>query len=241
MTKIKKKILLVEDEAHLARGLKFNLEREGYQVTIADNGISALETLERSQFDMMILDLMLPKVGGIEVTQRIRATNFRFPILMLTAKSTAEDRALGLEVGADDYLTKPFHLPELLLRVRGIMRRWEWYKEPGDEKGTFKFSNMWIDFATGKAKGVKKEFFLTHREAEVMKLLTEKNDGVVSREELLEKVWGYNPDTETRTLDNFIVRLRKYFEANPKKPRHILTIREKGYRFIAAPNKSLGM
>tara|TARA_B100000686_G_C16754136_1_gene954364 strand:- start:1068 stop:1781 length:714 start_codon:yes stop_codon:yes gene_type:complete len=235
MNKDKKKILLVEDEAHLARGLKFNLEREGYNVTIVDNGALALETLDNCDFDLMILDLMLPKVGGIEVTRRIRQTNFRFPILMLTAKSTAEDRALGLEVGADDYLTKPFHLPELLLRVRGIMRRWDWYKGTGGGERIFRFSDMWIDFTTGKAKGVKKEFFLTHREAEVIKLLVEKNGGVVSREELLEKVWGYNPDTETRTLDNFVVRLRKYFELNPKRPRHILTIREKGYRFLAEP------
>ena len=233
MLKTKKKILLVEDEAHLARGLKFNLECEDYDVTIVDNGLSALETLEQGEFDMMILDLMLPKMGGIEVTRRIRATNFRFPILMLTAKSTAEDRALGLEVGADDYLIKPFHLPELLLRVRGIIRRWEWYKEPENGERTFKFADMWIDFLTGKAKGVKKEFFLTHREAEVMKLLIEKRGSVVSREELLEKVWDYNPDTETRTLDNFIVRLRKYFETNPKKPRHIVTVREKGYQFNA--------
>ena len=150
---------------------------------------------------------------------------------MLTAKSTAEDRALGLEVGADDYLTKPFHLPELLLRVKGIMRRWEWYKEPSSEEEVFHFSKMWIDFRTGKAKGSKSEFFLTPREAQVMKLLIEKIGEVVTRDELLEKVWGYNPDTETRTLDNFIVRLRKYFEPNPKKPRHILTIREKGYQF----------
>ncbi len=231
MGKTRKRILLAEDESHLARGLKFNLEREGYDVEIVDNGITALEELSRSDFDMIILDLMLPKIGGIEVAKKIRKTNFRFPILMLTAKSTAEDRALGLEVGADDYLIKPFHLPELLLRVKGIMRRWEWYKEPSSEEEVFHFSKMWINFRTGKAQGSKSEFFLTPREAQVMKLLIEKIGDVVTRDELLEKVWGYNPNTETRTLDNFIVRLRKYFELNPKKPRHILTIREKGYQF----------
>ena len=123
MEKTRKKILLAEDELNLAHGLKFNLEREGYEVEIVDNGNSAIEKLNKNDFDMIILDLMLPKMGGIEIAKKIRKNNFRFPILMLTAKSNAEDRALGLETGADDYLTKPFHLPELLLRVKGIMRR----------------------------------------------------------------------------------------------------------------------
>lgn len=227
--------MLVEDETHLAKGLKFNLEREGYHVDIVDNGVSALESLNQREFDMLILDLMLPKLGGIEVARKIRETNIRFPILMLSAKSTENDRALGLEVGADDYMIKPFHLPELLLRVKGIMRRWDWYKESAQTNEVFEFSRMWIDFSTGKAKGCKNEFFLTAREAQVMKLLVAKKGDVVPREELLEKVWGYSPDTETRTMDNFIVRLRKYFESNPKKPKHILTIREKGYQFIPDP------
>ncbi|MFQ5672619.1 MAG: response regulator transcription factor [Nitrospinales bacterium] len=230
-----KKILLVEDEKHLAKGLKFNLEKEGYKVVLVENGIAALETLGTQDFDMLILDLMLPELGGIEVTKKIRETNIRFPILMLTAKSNDEDRALGLQAGADDYLTKPFHLPELLLRVKGILRRGEWYKESIHDQEVFHFSGMWIDFATGKAKGCAGEFFLTVREAQVMKLLVSKKGGVVTREELLEKVWGYSPETETRTLDNFIVRLRKYFEKNPQKPRHILTVREKGYQFVPDP------
>lgn len=230
-----KKILLVEDEKHLAKGLKFNLEKEGYKVVLAENGIAALETLGAQDFDMLILDLMLPELGGLEVTKKIRETNIRFPILMLTAKSNDEDRALGLKAGADDYLTKPFHLPELLLRVKGILRRSEWYKESIHDQEVFHFSNMWIDFTTGRAKGCAGEFFLTVREAQVMKLLVSKKGGVVTREELLEKVWGYSPETETRTLDNFIVRLRKYFEKNPQNPKHILTIREKGYQFIPGP------
>jgi two-component system alkaline phosphatase synthesis response regulator PhoP len=226
-----KKILVVEDESHLAKGLKFNLEREGYEVVVAGDGEAALEFMKEQTFDLMILDLMLPKMGGIEVAKSIRKTNTRFPILMLSAKSTEEDKSAGLEVGADDYLAKPFHLPELLLRVKGILRRCEWYKEPVQEQDTFHFGKMWINFGTGQAKGVSKEFYLTAKEALVMKLLVSKKGQAVTREELLEKVWGYDPETETRTVDNFIARLRKYFEKKPQKPQFIITVREKGYQF----------
>ena len=176
----------------------------------------------------------MPEMDGDKITKIIKSKpkNKDLPILMLTAKSTDEDRALGLEVGADDYLAKPFHLPELLLRVKGILRRWEWYK-PMNENEMFKFGTMWIDFATGKAKGASGELTLTIKEALIMKLLISKKDQVVSRDELLEKVWGYSPNTETRTVDNFIARLRKYFEKKPQKPKHILTVREKGYQFVA--------
>tara|TARA_B100000929_G_scaffold13034_1_gene10763 strand:+ start:144 stop:857 length:714 start_codon:yes stop_codon:yes gene_type:complete len=226
------KILLVEDDPHLAKGLRFNLEREGYEIFLVDNGVSALDQLREKDFDLIILDLMLPKMGGLEVARTIRETNIRFPILMLTAKSSKKDREIGLEAGADDYLTKPFHLPELLLRVKGILRRSEWYKEPVHDQDIFRFAKMWINFGTGKAKGVGGEFYLTTKEALVMKLLVGKKGDVVSREELLEKVWGYDPQTETRTVDNFISRLRKYFEKRPQEPVHILTVREKGYQFV---------
>ena len=222
-----KKIVVVEDEAHLAKGLQFNLEREGYRVTLVDNGQSALDLLGKEEFDLMILDIMLPKVSGLEVARRIRKTNMRFPILMLSAKSTDEDRELGLQAGADDYLTKPFHLPELLLRVKGILRRWEWYKEPVHDQEVFQFGDMWINFASGKAKGCSGEFYLTAKEALLMKLLVKNKGNIVTREELLEKVWGYDPQTETRTVDNFIARLRKYFEKKPQSPKHIITHREK--------------
>lgn len=227
------KILLVEDDPHLAKGLQFNLEREGYEVFLVDNGASALEELREKDFDLIVLDLMLPGLGGLEVARTIRETNIRFPILMLTAKSSKKDREIGLQAGADDYLTKPFHLPELLLRIKGILRRSEWYKEPVHDQDVFRFSEMWINFRTGKVKGVDGEFYLTTKEALVMKLLVEKKDDIVSREELLEKVWGYDPQTETRTVDNFISRLRKYFEKRPQKPVHILTVREKGYQFVS--------
>ncbi|MBT4375573.1 MAG: response regulator transcription factor [Nitrospina sp.] len=227
------KILLVEDDPHLAKGLQFNLEREGYEVFLVDNGASALEQLREKDFDLIVLDLMLPGLGGLEVARTIRETNIRFPILMLTAKSSKKDREIGLQAGADDYLTKPFHLPELLLRIKGILRRSEWYKEPVHDQDVFRFSEMWINFRTGKVKGVDGEFYLTTKEALVMKLLVEKKDDIVSREELLEKVWGYDPQTETRTVDNFISRLRKYFEKRPQKPVHILTVREKGYQFVS--------
>ena len=226
------KILLVEDDPHLAKGLQFNLEREGYEVFLVDNGASAIDQLREKDFDLIVLDLMLPGLGGLEVARTIRETNIRFPILMLTAKSSKKDREIGLEAGADDYLTKPFHLPELLLRIKGILRRSEWYKEPVNDQDIFWFSKMWINFGTGKVKGIDGEFYLTTKEALVMKLLVEKKGDVVSREELLEKVWGYDPQTETRTVDNFISRLRKYFEKRPQKPVHILTVREKGYQFV---------
>lgn len=227
------KILLVEDDPHLAKGLQFNLEREGYEVFLVDNGSSALDQLREKDFDLILLDLMLPGLGGLEVARTIRETNIRFPILMLTAKSSKKDREIGLEAGADDYLAKPFHLPELLLRIKGILRRSEWYKEPVHDQDIFRFSKMWINFGTGKVKGVDGEFYLTTKEALVMKLLVGKKGDVVSREELLEKVWGYDPQTETRTVDNFISRLRKYFEKRPQKPVHILTVREKGYQFVS--------
>jgi two-component system alkaline phosphatase synthesis response regulator PhoP len=226
-----KKILVVEDESHLARGLQFNLEREGYEVVVAGDGKAALECMRAQSFDLMILDLMLPKMGGIEVAKNIRKTDTRFPILMLSAKSTEEDRSTGLEAGADDYLAKPFHLPELLLRVKGILRRWDWYKQPIHGQEIFHFGKMWIDFASGKAKGCSGEFLLTVKEAQVMKLLISKKGQVVTREDLLETVWGYDRETETRTVDNFIARLRKHFEKKPQKPEFIVTVREKGYQF----------
>lgn len=230
-----KKILLVEDEKHLAKGLTFNLKREGYKVTLAEDGAAAIDCLGKDEFDMMILDLMLPKMSGMEVIKKVRETNIRFPVLMLTAKSNDEDRTLGLEAGADDYLTKPFHLPELLLRVKGILRRKDWYEEPVRNLEYFEFDNMWVDFKTGKAKGCEGEFYLTTKEVLVMILLITNRGKVVTREELLEKVWGYSPNTETRTVDNFISRLRKYFEKKPQKPRYIVTIREKGYQFTKEP------
>ena len=231
------KILLVEDDPHLAKGLRFNLEREGYDVFLVDNGVSALDQLREKDFDLIILDLMLPVLGGLDVARTIRETNIRFPILMLTAKSSKKDREIGLEAGADDYLTKPFHLPELLLRIKGMLRRSEWYKEPVNDQNIFHFGKMWINFRTGKAKGVAGEFYLTTKEALVMKLLVERKGDVVNREELLEKVWGYDPQTETRTVDNFISRLRKYFEKRPQDPVCILTVREKGYQFASGSKK----
>jgi len=235
MASKKKRILLVEDETHLAKGLQFNLQKEGYDVVVAEDGEAALEKYSAGTFDMMILDWMLPKKGGLEVVEAIRQKDIRFPVLMLTARSVDDDRALGLEAGADDYLTKPFHLPELLLRVKGILRRGEWYKEPVREEALFHFDDLWINLGTGQAKGCEGEFYLTNKEAMIMNLLIARRGQVVSREELLEKVWGYRPDMETRTVDNFISRLRKYFEKRPQKPKFIVTVREKGYQFNPNP------
>jgi len=229
-----KKLLVVEDEKHLAKGLAFNLGKEGYQVDVVEDGESALQYYETHEYEMMILDLMLPGLGGMEVARKIREKDYRFPILMLTAKSTDDDRTQGLEAGADDYLTKPFHLPELLLRVKAILRRKEWYQQASrKQEDLFRFDDMWIDFKTGKACGQTGEFYLTSKEIMIMNMLISNEGEPVSREELLEKVWGYSPDTETRTVDNFIARLRKHFEKKPQKPRFIQTVREKGYKFDA--------
>ncbi|MFQ5646704.1 MAG: response regulator transcription factor [bacterium] len=224
-----KKILLVEDEPHLADGLQFNLEREGYKVSVAADGKQALELYQNHEFDLMVLDIMLPVLSGYEVAETIRRDNWRFPILMLSAKSQHEDRIKGLEIGVDDYLTKPFHLKELLLRIKAMFRRREWQTAPAQPIVTFGRNR--IDFERFESTGRRNQR-LTLKEAMIMKILLENEGRVVSREALLQDVWGYDPEIETRTLDNFIARLRKYFEDDPGNPKHILTVRGKGYRLV---------
>lgn len=231
MNEDKKRILLVEDEENLAVGLEFNLSREGYAVTRAADGRMALDIVFSRQFDLIILDVMLPFLDGFEVAIKIRETYPQMPILMLTARTAAKDRIRGLEVGADDYLTKPFHLKELLLRVQGMIKRKQWYQDLPVEKSIFRFGVNEINFENLKCKTGKRERQLTPREAMVLKYLILHKGRIVSRTELLENVWHLSPDVETRTVDNFIARLRKYFEIHPENPVHIKSVRGAGYVF----------
>lgn len=225
------KILLVEDEESLAIGLEYNLTEEGFSVTWARDGREALVQIEKGAFDLIILDIMLPYHDGFEIAAIVREKNPQLPILMLTARTSAHDRVKGLELGADDYLTKPFHLKELLLRVKGMLKRKKWYKNITAEKPVYRLGDFTIDFEMLECKSENKKFTLTQQEAMVLKYLVVNEGRIVSRQELLEKVWNINPDIETRTVDNFIARLRKYFEPDPANPTYFKSIRGAGYIF----------
>lgn len=229
---MKKHILIVDDEEHLADALAHNLQFEGYSTTVANDGEEGLQLARTIQFDLVILDIMMPKLDGLEVCRRLRATGSKVPILFLTAKSSDADRLLGLKVGADDYVAKPFLLEELLLRINGIFRRQEWYSRPPDEQEVFRFGSNEVNFQTFEATSNGRTVSLTEKECMLMKLLVERRNQVVSREEILERVWGYRFSTSSRTIDNFIVRLRRYFEADPKDPKYIHSVRGVGYRFM---------
>lgn len=225
------KILLVEDEETLAVGLEYNLTEEGYKVVRAEDGRKALEYFESQPFDLIILDIMLPYHDGFEVAQKVREKSPQMPILILTARTGVKDRVRGLEIGADDYLTKPFHLEELLLRVKGMLKRKMWYQLTTETQSIYHFGNNEINFVNLSCRAGKQQFRLTPHEAMVLKYLIDHKGKIVSRKELLEKVWNMNPEVETRTVDNFIMRLRKYFEPNPAKPIYIKSVRSAGYVF----------
>jgi len=225
------RILLVEDERSLAIGLEFNLQAEGYQVDSAADGRKALEYFSQKKYDLIILDIMLPYVDGFEVAETIRENDAQMPILMLTARTDAKDRIHGLQTGADDYLTKPFHLQELLLRVRGMLKRKNWYQTAAHSQPVLRFGNNEIHFDNLSAKAGDQTIQLTAHEAMLLKYLSNNPNRVISREELLQEVWNISSEVETRTVDNFIARLRKYFEAEPTHPRHIKSIRGAGYLF----------
>lgn len=225
------KILLVEDEESLAIGLEFNLQEEGYEVTRARDGREALQFYEKENYDLIILDIMLPYINGFEVAERVREKNPQLPILMLTARTRKDDRIHGLELGADDYITKPFHLVELLLRVKRMLQRKEWYVSSVNSNPVFKFGNNEINFETLVCKCGGEELRLTPHEAMALQYLIERKGKPVSRKELLEKVWHITSEVETRTVDNFIVRLRKYFEEDPSNPKYIKSVRGIGYMF----------
>ena len=230
-------IMLVEDEIHLARGICYNLEEEGLRISHFETGESALKSLEVERFDLIILDVMLPGMSGFEACRLIRGLDPRVPILMLTARSEDADRVEGLENGADDYLTKPFNLAEFLLRVKGMLRRSSWYRPDPIEEG-YRFGDNEVFLLSYRGRTAQGEIDLTEMEVRVLALFFRKEGQAIPRSELLQSVWGYTSDTETRTLDNFIVRLRKYFEPDPSHPRHFLTVRGVGYRFSRSGEKS---
>jgi two-component system alkaline phosphatase synthesis response regulator PhoP len=230
---MKKHILIVDDEEHLADALAHNLQFEGFATTTAYDGEEGLRLARTIQFDLVILDIMMPRLDGIEVCRRMRATGSTVPILFLTAKSADADRLLGLKVGADDYVAKPFLLEELILRIHGIFRRQDWYRAAPDEQEIFRFGKNEVNFQTFEATTEDRTVRLTEKECMLMKLLVERRNQVVSREEILERVWGYRFSTSSRTIDNFIVRLRRYFESDPKDPQFIHSVRGVGYRFTS--------
>jgi two-component system alkaline phosphatase synthesis response regulator PhoP len=231
------RLLVVEDDEHLAHGLCRNLEMEGCQATAVGTGEAALEALAdpTTTPDLVILDIMLPGIDGLEVCRRLRADGNTIPILFLTARGSDADRILGLRLGADDYLTKPFVVEELVLRLRGILRRAAWSGTPSRTGPEVEIGPCRVDLGTMRASTVSGEVSLTEREVMLVRFFAENEGRVLSRGELLETVWGYTFDTATRTLDTFVHRLRKHFEADPRHPRHFHTVRGVGYRFTREP------
>lgn len=223
------RILLVEDEEQLNKIIKLNLEFEGYEVIAIKNGEAALQAIDNQHFDLLILDVMLPGINGLQLCEKVRITNNQVAIIIISAKDTSQDRISGLKVGADDYLTKPFVLEELLLRVKNLIKR---SSEDGKQASAeYTFGPNMVNFETYEAVGIHGKFTLTHREAMLLKMLIEKKNEVVSRKAILQNVWGYDVFPSTRTIDNFIANFRRYFEENPKNPQFIESIRGVGYKF----------
>ncbi|OQP67017.1 DNA-binding response regulator [Niastella vici] len=228
----KPSILLVEDEENLHEALKLNLELEGYEITSSFTGSEALQKVQSEYFDLIILDVMLPDVDGISITETIRVQNNQVPILILSAKNTSSDRVLGLKKGADDYLTKPFNLEELLLRVQKLIEKNKKMQDKDTVGDTYQFGGHTIDFNAQEA--VTKEgqrIQLSKKEAMLLKLLFENKNDVVPREKILQTVWGYNVYPTTRTIDNFILNFRKYFEHDSRNPRYFHSVRGVGYKY----------
>jgi DNA-binding response OmpR family regulator len=242
------RILVVEDEAHLAEGLRFNLKAEKHLVQVVGDGEAAIERLvERGEkFDAVVLDVMLPGMDGFAVVSALREAKNYVPVLILTARGRAEDVLEGFAAGADDYLPKPFELPIFLARLQGLLRRSAWHAGSGavrergqaepsgaSDEGIFSFDGRTIDFGTLELRGDENTIQLTLMEAKLLRHLIRNSGKTVSRKSILEDVWGVREDTDTRAIDNFIVRLRRYLEKDPSKPRHLLTVRGVGYRFVA--------
>ncbi len=232
------KILIVEDEEHLANGLRFNLEADGFEVETAQDGEIALQILENAQFDVIVLDVMMPKVNGLTVAKTLREAENFTPILMLTALGKPEDVLLGFEAGADDYLPKPFELSIFSARVNGLLRRREWFareNKPAENFPTIQIygiNGKTIDFDNLELKSDTETVQLTLMEAKLLKYLIENENKAVSRRTILEEVWDLHEDTDTRAIDNFIVRLRKYLEDEPNNPKILQTVRGIGYKFV---------
>lgn len=228
----KPSILLVEDEENLHETLKLNLELEGYSVTSAYTGAAAMKAVENEYFDLIIMDIMLPEMDGINVTQNIRLTSNEVPILILSAKNTSEDKVLGLKKGADDYLTKPFNLEELLIRVQKLIYKSKKLQDRSTVGDTYTFGGHTINFKAQEANTAFGERIeLSKKEAMLLKLLIENKNEVVPREKILQSVWGYNVYPTTRTIDNFILSFRKYFEEDSRNPRYFHSVRGVGYKY----------
>ena len=230
------RVLVVEDERHLADGLRFNLEADGYQVQVAETGEAALAALaaEPEAFDIVVLDVMLPGKDGFSVMAEMRQAGQFVPTLILTARGHPDDVLRGFAAGADDYLTKPFDLAILMARLRGLLRRREWLNASLNAD-LFSFGDKAVDFNRLELRVRKQVYRLTLMEANVLRYLIRHRGEPVSRKKMLEEVWGLHEDTDTRAIDNFIVRLRRYMEDDPARPRHLVTVRGVGYRFIAEP------
>jgi len=238
------RILLVEDEQHLAEGLRFNLEAEGYQVQAVETGEAALELLlpqpDQLTFDLVVLDVMLPVKDGFTVVSEMRGAGQFVPTLMLTARGRPEDVLEGFAAGADDYLPKPFELSILIARIRGLLRRKQWLRSTApaaksDAKESYAFGEKSIHFDLLEVHAAGKIYPLTLMEASILRFLVDQEGKAVARKSMLQEVWGLREDTDTRAIDNFIVRLRRYLEDDPAKPRHLVTVRGIGYRFVASP------
>ncbi len=235
----KKRILVIEDENHIAEGLKLNLALQGYDVMIAPDGVSGLDQWKKWQPDLIVLDIMLPGIDGFSVLQSIRLEDEQIPILILSAKSASDDKVKGLSYGVDDYLAKPFNLEELLLRVERLLTHASWYRKNGDPDEidpsllaqTYAFGDNKIDFELYVAHCRRGEIYLTEQEVKILKLFIANKGKPISRSKLLGIGWGYTGSMATRTVDNFIVRFRKYFEDDPKKPAYFKSVRSVGYIF----------
>jgi len=245
-TRMAQRVLIVEDEQHLAEGLRFNLEAEGFDAEVLDNGDRALERLldPAEHFDLVVLDVMLPGKDGFAVVSELRQRKHFVPVLLLTARGRPEDVLNGFAAGADDYLAKPTELAILLARIGGLLRRSAWSHQrsaqelkPEPEHDRFTFSGKTIDFDTLELTVGDRVLQLTLMEANLLRYLVDHEGKAVSRKAMLEQVWGLHEDTDTRAIDNFIVRLRRYIEKEPGKPTHLLTVRGVGYRFTASPDK----
>jgi DNA-binding response OmpR family regulator len=247
------RVLVVEDEEHLAEGLRFNLEAEGYSAEVVGDGEAATNRIldQKENFDAVVLDIMLPGKDGFDVVSELRAARNYVPVLMLTARGSPEDVLKGFAAGADDYLPKPFDLSILLARLQGLLRRSQWMRGLADgtpeskraasdpktvsDFGTFYFAGKTLDFGTLELRTADNVIHLTLMETELLRYLVRNDGRIVSRKQILEEVWGLHEDTDTRAIDNFMVRLRRYIELDPAQPRHLLTVRGVGYRFLANP------
>jgi DNA-binding response OmpR family regulator len=233
------RVLVIEDEPSMQTGLRDNLEIDGYTVTVAGDGKEGLDTLLAEPFDLVLLDVMLPSMSGFDILKHVRARGIQVPVIMLTARGEEIDKVLGLELGADDYITKPFSLRELLARVKAVLRRGQGAGAP--DQGAVAIGEITIDFATYTAQRGNVPVEMTAKECEVLKHLWEHRNQTVSRDQLLTEVWGYDDSLSTRTVDNFILRLRQKVESDPAHPRTIVTIHGAGYKLIQAPHGHTGL